>query len=211
MKALRNLHLDLQACVLEDRLLPVIANLGVIVLTPSGYVLTTPMPVFTAYFGGTAGGTPIPTSFSMTGFGISSVQPGNSTGNPSLATAGTTATGGGGGQTISVGSGANDASAPNIPVVTRNTIANDALNPAPSIGRASGDQSPVLPTGQSYRGGVPVTPPVQPEPESPGESSSYSPSQGPVDSSPIRLAGALPRRPSDVSGHSMKTLASGMS
>ena len=40
----RMFHPDLQACELEDRLLPVIANLGVIVLTTSGYVLMTPAP-----------------------------------------------------------------------------------------------------------------------------------------------------------------------
>ena len=36
MNSLRKLHLDLQACELEDRLLPVVANLGVIVLTTGG-------------------------------------------------------------------------------------------------------------------------------------------------------------------------------
>ena len=44
MKSLRKFHPDLQACELEDRLLPVIANLGVIVLTTGGYVLTIPSP-----------------------------------------------------------------------------------------------------------------------------------------------------------------------
>ena len=119
MKPLRKFHPDLQACELEDRLLPVIANLGVIVLTTGGYVLMIPSP-----------GIAIPTSFFMTGSGgISSIQPGNNTGVPSLAATGTAGSSGGAGVTITVGSGANDATAASIPLVTRNTIANDALNP----------------------------------------------------------------------------------
>jgi hypothetical protein len=163
MKPLRNCHPDLQACELEDRLLPVIANLGVIVLTTSGYVLMTPFPGASAYPGGSPGGTAIPTAFFMTGSGgISSIQPGNITGVPGLAAAGTAGSSGGASATITVGSGANDATAATIPLVTRNTIANDALNPPPLIGRPSGDRSPILPSGQFYRGGVPVTAPAPP-------------------------------------------------
>jgi hypothetical protein len=91
--------------------------------------------------------------------------------------------------TISVGSGANDATA-SIPLVTRNTIANDALNPAPLIGRASGDRSPILPAGQSYRGGFPVTAPAPPTSGAPGGTPNRSLGNRPVDSSPIRLGGA---------------------
>ena len=47
--------------------------------------------------------------------------------------------------TILVGSGANDIVAPIIPPVTRNTIANDAVNADALIGRVSGDRSDVLP------------------------------------------------------------------
>lgn len=36
---------DVNDCVLEDRLAPAIANLGVIVLTTGGYMLLTPFPV----------------------------------------------------------------------------------------------------------------------------------------------------------------------
>src|SRR5271155_973064 len=39
MNPFRKFHPDLQACELEDRLLPVIANLSVIVLTTGGYTL----------------------------------------------------------------------------------------------------------------------------------------------------------------------------
>ena len=44
MNAVRKFHPDLPACVLEERVLPVITNLGVIVLTTGGYVLITPYP-----------------------------------------------------------------------------------------------------------------------------------------------------------------------
>src|SRR5262249_58960718 len=106
--------------------------------------------------------------------------------------------------TITVGSGANDASAPIITLVTRNTIANDALNPAPRIGRDSGDRSPVLPAGQVYRGGFPEAAPVSeeaPEPEAIG-----IPNQGPVDA-PIRPGAARHRLSSDASVESIKSLA----
>ena len=137
---------DLRACVLEDRLVPVIPNLGLgaIVLTTGGYVLASAFP-----------GVAIPASFVMTGsVGISGMQPGNGTGVPGQAATSPTGSNGGAAATIVVGSGANDAVAPIIPLVTRNTIANDALNAAPLIGRVSMDRSDVLPPGQVYRGGV---------------------------------------------------------
>ena len=81
--------------------------------------------------------------------------------------------------TILVGSGADDASAPVIPPVTRNTIANDTVNPTPKIGRVSMDRSEVLSPGQVYRSGVST------------EASNQPPDQGtderPVDPLPIRL------------------------
>jgi hypothetical protein len=208
MKPLRKFHLDLHACELEDRLLPVIANLGVIVLTTGGYVLLTPYPGAAASPGGSPGGAPIPTSFFITGSGgISSMQPGNINGIPGLAVTGTAGSSGGAGATISVGSGANNAAAPSISLVTRNTIANDALNPRPNIGSPSGYRSPVLPAGQFYRGGFAETAPAPPSSETPGAQSSRSPNQSPVESSPIRLGGAPPRLPFDASGASMKTRA----
>jgi hypothetical protein len=207
MNSLRKFHPDLHACELEDRVLPVIANLGVIVLTTGGYVLTIPFPGVAASTGGQPGSTAIPTSVYMTGSGaISSIQPGNITGVPNLAATGTAGPSGGAGVTITFGSGTNDATAASIPLVTRNTIANDALNPPPRIGLPSGDRSPVLPAGQFYQGGVPRSAPAPPASETPVGQSSQSPMQRPVDSPPIRLGGAAPRRPSDLSGNSMTAL-----
>ena len=203
MNLLRKFHPDLQACELEDRLLPVLADLGVIVLTTGGYVLIFPSPSL-------LGGTPVPTSFIMTvSGGISSIQPGNITGIPSLAATGTAGSSGSAGATITVGSGANDPNVASIPLVTHNTVANDALNSAPLIGRPSGDRSSVLPAGQFYRGDVPETAPAPSSSETPGEQSSRSPNQTPVDSSPIRQGDAPRRLPSDVSGHSRGTLGVG--
>jgi hypothetical protein len=211
MNPLLKFHPELQACELEDRLLPVISNVGLIALTTGGYVLLTPSPGALAYPGGSPGGTAIPTSFSITGSGgLFSVQPGNITGIPGLAATGTAGPSGGAGATINGGSGANDPTALNIPLVTRNTIANDALVPRPQIGRPSGDRSPVLPVGQFYRGGVPETVPARPSSETPGQQSSRSLRQSPVDSTPIRLRGAPPRVPSDVAGNLMKALGDRM-
>jgi hypothetical protein len=202
MNALRKFHPDLQACELEDRLLPVIANVGVIVLTTGGYVLMTPNP------GGSPGGSAIPTSFSITGSGgISSMQPGNFAGIPGLATTAASGSSGSIGATINVGSGANDPTAVSIPLVTRNTIANDALVSRPQIGRPSGDGSPVLPVGQFYRGGVRETVPGRPSSETPGRQSSWSPRQSPVDSTAIRQGSAAARPTSDVSVPSMRPVA----
>lgn len=199
MSALRKLHLDLEACELEDRLLPVIANVGVIVLTTSGYVLTLPSPGASA----NAGGTALPTSFFMTGAGgISGIQPGNPTGVAGLAVTAAAGSSGGTGGTV-VLSGANDPDAVSISLVTRNTIANDALNAAPRIGGPSGDRSPVLPAGQIYRGGVPAPVPVPPPSGILGEQSSRSP----VESAPIRPVGAPARLPWEISGNLMTARA----
>jgi hypothetical protein len=67
-----------------------------------------------------------------------------------------------------------------------------------------------LPPGQFYRGGVPETAPARPSSETAGVPSRRSPSQSPVDSSPIRLSGPPPRLSSDLSGHSMKINAGRM-
>jgi hypothetical protein len=162
---------DLRASVLEDRLVPVIPNLGLgaIVLTTGGYVLTSAFP-----------GIAIPASFVMTGSaGISGMQPGNGTGAPGLGTTAPTGSNGGAAGTISVGSGANDAGAPIIDLVTRNTIANDALNAAPLIGRVVRDRSDVLPSDQVYRHGLPATAPGGDSPEVPGEQAGQDPGEGP--------------------------------
>jgi hypothetical protein len=219
----RKFHPELQACELEDRLVPVISNLGTIVLTTGGYVLLNPFPGASSTPGSSSSGTAIPTSFSMTGSGgISSVQPGNSTGIPGLAatatagatggtdgsSGGTAGSSGGGGATINVGSGGNNATAAvSIPVVNRNTIANDAVNPVPQTVRPSGDGSPVLPAGQVYRGGVPQTVPTPPSSETPGGQPNRSPGQNPVDYSSPNPLGAAPAHPTpDFSGDSIKAL-----
>jgi hypothetical protein len=190
MKAHLKYRPDLQDCVLEDRLVPVIPNelggllapvvpnLGPIVLTPAGYVLMSSFP-----------GIAIPVSFVVTGSGgISSMQPGNGTGNRGAAS------------TIVVGSGANDAVGTIIPLVTRNTIANDAPNAAPLIGGVFGDRSDVLPPGQVYRGGLPVSASGGVSTEASGRRSGPNPDERPVDPLPIRLRSRPHRLPSGASG-----------
>jgi hypothetical protein len=200
MKAPRNYRPDLRACELEDRLLPVIANLGVIALTTSGLSLVTPFPGAVGSASGSPGsgggstgtaasvsGAAIPTSLYITGRnGISTFAPGNITGNPAIGGA-TTGPASGPGGTIQVGSGADDASAPIIPPVTRNTIVNDAVNAAPVIGGASGDRSAVLPPGQSYRDGVPVNGPAGVSTKAPGPPAGPQPDEKPADPLRIRL------------------------
>ena len=204
MNPFRKFLPDLRTCELEDRLLPAIANVGVIVLTTGGYVLLVPSPGALAYPTGSQGGT----SFSTMGFGgASSTQPGNINGIPGLAMIGTPGSSGGAGATINVSSGATDATNLNIPLVTRNTIANDALVPRPQIGRPAGDGSPILPPGEFYRGGVPVIAPVPPSSELPDDQVSRSPRLTPVDSTAIRLRSAPPRVPADILGGYMKALA----
>jgi hypothetical protein len=86
------------------------------------------------------------------------------------------------GQSVSFDSGsvANDPATQNIPLVTRNTIANDALNPLPRIGLLSGDQSPILPPGQFYRGGFPEITPDPPKLATPAETPIRYPSWIPI-------------------------------
>jgi hypothetical protein len=190
MKAQLKYCPDLRDCVLEDRLVPVIPNelgnllapvvpnLSAIVLTPAGYVLMSSFP-----------GIAIPVSFVVTGSGgISSMQPGNGTGNRGAAS------------TIVVGSGANDAVGTIIPLVTRNTIANDAPNAAPLIGGVFGDRSDVLPPGQVYRGGLPVSASGGVSTEASGRRSGPNPDERPVDPLPIRLRSRPHRLPSGASG-----------
>jgi hypothetical protein len=195
MKALLKLRPDLRACELEDRLLPASPNVGSFVLMPFGYVLITPFPGAAVGIGGGLGGAAIPPAFIVTGSGgISSMQPGNSTGVPGLATPAPTGSNGGAAATISVGSGANDASAPIIDLVTRNTIANDALNAAPVIGRVSGDRSAVLSPGQVYRSGLPETAAGGVSTEVSGQRAAQDPGQGPIKALPTRLQ-SRPHRP----------------
>ena len=164
MNSLRKLHLDLRACELEDRLLPVVANLGMIVLSTGGHVLLIPRsrtPAarlaappsprqspsrasagYSILSRATAPASPVwpprerPDRAGVREWRSPSARP------PAIATA-------------------------SIPLVTRNTIANDALNPPPRIGRLSADQSPVLPVGEFYRGGFPENAPARPLPAPP--------------------------------------------
>src|SRR4051794_10373733 len=97
---------DLTDCILEDRSLLATPNLGILILTQSGYALITPFPGANSSAAGSLGGSggssgsangvsgvPIPTSLFVTGSGgISSLRPGNITGISSLngGTAGST-------------------------------------------------------------------------------------------------------------------------
>ena len=128
MKRSRVFRPGLQAAALENRVLPASAIPGTIVLTTGGYVLTTSSPGAAldpgSAPGGGVSGALFSTSLYVTGSGgISSLQPGNLTGVANLGAAGTTGASGGAGATIAVGSGANDATAPSSPLVTRNTVA----------------------------------------------------------------------------------------
>jgi len=105
-------------------------------------------------------GVPIPTSLYVTGNGgISSLKPGNITGVPSLA--GGALAAGAASATVQIGSGSDDASAPQTNnVVTRNTVADPTQRPLITLigGPTSASSSPVLPPGQSYRDTAPVPP-----------------------------------------------------
>jgi hypothetical protein len=171
---------DLAECVLEDRALLATPNLGIIILTSSGYALVTPFPGANSSAGGSLGsngpsggsasgvsGVPIPTGLFITGSGgISSLRPGNITGVPSLG--GTTSASGGAGASVQVGSGADDANAPisnsssSINPVSRNFFADPMQRPILTQigGSISASSSPVLPPGQSYRDTAPVPPPM---------------------------------------------------
>jgi hypothetical protein len=171
---------DLAECILEDRALLATPNLGIIILTSSGYALITPFPGANTSAGGSLGsngpgggsassvsGVPIPTSLFITGSGgISSLRPGNITGVPSLG--GGAATAAGAVASIQVGSGADEANAPagnsssSISLVSRNVVADPLQRPGliQIGGPTSTSSSPVLPPGQSYRDTAPVPPPM---------------------------------------------------
>ncbi len=112
---------DLMECMLEDRIVPAgpMNNLGIIIQTTSGLALVTPFPGainMAAMAGGSSGsvaqsvsGTLFPTGIYLTGTrGISSMMPGNMTGNPAVL--GVLGPNGGVNETIEVGSGAEEAS-----------------------------------------------------------------------------------------------------
>ena len=175
---------DLMNCVLEERALLAIANLGIIVLTTSGLSLVTPFPGASSSTSGSLGssgpssgsaasvsGLPQPTSIYITGSGgLSSLKPGNLTGLPSLAAG---AGAGAAGATVSgiVGSGADTAGGPTNVIgnggATNNvvglfTVADPTQRPTFTFigGPSTSTNSPVLPPGQTYRDSAPVPPPV---------------------------------------------------
>lgn len=192
---------DLDDCWLEDRLTPIVPNLGVIVLTTGGYMLiipfpgafTTPASLGTGLFANSSpglSGTPYNLPYFMLGgSGISSSIPGNITGFPGLG-AGGPAGSTGPAMEIDVGSGANDASAPVIPVVTRNTVAYDQLNPPPLIGGQPDTTAPLLPP-------PPLPAPAPSPPPSTGTSTGPSmPPPGSSLSGPfVRFPSMFPRNP----------------
>jgi hypothetical protein len=202
MKARWNYRPDLRDCELEDRLVPATPNLGATVLTTGGYVLLlSPFPVIASDPYGDSGGPGFLTPSAMNGSaGVFGLLPGNSAGVPSLAATAPTGSNAGAAVTIMVGSGTNDAGAANIPPVTRNTIANDALTAAPVIGRLSGDQSAVLPPEQIYRDDLPVTSTVGFSWEVPVQPAAQEPAQAAVNPLPLRIG----RRP-----HGLASGASG--
>jgi hypothetical protein len=167
---------DLVECMLEERYLLAIPNLGLIVPTTSGYVLLTPFPGANSSGAGSLGsngpggasaasvsGTPIPFGFFITGAGgISSMRPGNLTGIASFSSSEYGAEGGA--LSIKVGSGSDDAASSNggapTAVVSRNTVADPTagvLPPAATTSSSASD-SGVLPAGQTYRDTAPVAP-----------------------------------------------------
>jgi hypothetical protein len=209
MRARWNYRPDLRACELEDRLVPAIPDLGATVLTAGGYVLLlSPFPVIAADPFGQSGGAGFLTPSAMSGSaGVAGLLPGTSAGVPGLATTAPTGSNGGGAVTIVVGSGANDSGAANIPPVTHNTIANDALSAAPVIGRASGDRSAVLPPDQIYRGGLPVTATVGFSLEVPDQRVAQDPAQAPADPLPLRIRRRPHRLASGASGNLIRSHA----
>jgi hypothetical protein len=209
MKALLKCRPDVRACELEDRLMPANPDPGAIVPTPGGYVLLlSPFPVIATDPFGESAGPGFLTPSVISGYaGVYGLLPGNSAGVPGLATTAPTGSNGRAAATIIVGSGADEASAPIITPVTRNTIANDAVNPAPVIGRASGDRSAVLPPELVYRGEWPVTAPGGVRAEVPGRPGGSDPGERPADPLRIRPRKTLHRLPSDSSGNLVKSNA----
>jgi hypothetical protein len=172
MKRDWSLKPNLMDCILEQRIAPAIANLATIVLTTSGFTLTTPFPGASNSASSTTvstsaqsvSGAAVPTSFYVTGNrGISSFTPGNFTGNANVSTGGTLGGTGGVAVSIQVGSGSDDASA-SAPSSSRNAPG-DAGATAPILAyigsTSSGSGTPVLPAGQTY------TPPPAPVPALP--------------------------------------------
>jgi hypothetical protein len=187
MKREREFRPDLNECMLEGRIAPAIPNLGTIVQTTNGLVLSTPFPgaVNIGSLGGgptstgtaaSVSGAAFPTSIYVTGtHGISTFMPGNFTGNLSLA--GLTGTTAQVHEVVAVGSGADVASTPTTPTVTRNTVGMGTPNPVLAfIGPAPlGSGSGGLPAGKSGSDAMPTTPAPQAQAPQPGSQTPGSP------------------------------------
>ena len=179
MNSRLSLRPDLNECVLEDRLLPVIANFGTILLTQSGLTFLIPFPGANTSAAGSLGssgpsggssssvsGVPVPTSLYVTGTaGISSLRPGNITGVPSLAAG--VAGPGGISVTIQVGSGADTSDGPTAGgatnnVVGRATVADPTQRPAYALigGPLASSSTTTDSTTQTYQDNAPVPPPT---------------------------------------------------
>jgi hypothetical protein len=191
MKRSWDLKPNLLDCILEQRIAPAIANLGVIVVTTSGLSLVTPFPGASNNASGSGGtqttaasvsGAAIPTSFYITGTrGISSFTPGNFTGNPSVGGA-IVGSNGGPSLSIQVGSGADEDGGP-APAASRSNQGYGGA-PAPTlayIGQvSSGSGSTIAPSGQSTQSLPPtgVVIPGSPTGTSPGGNMPMTPQFG---------------------------------
>lgn len=214
MKRSWELKPNLLDCILEERIAPAIANLGVIALTTSGLSLVTPFPGASNSSSGSLGsgstgqssaasvsGAAMPTSFYITGSrGISTFTPGNFTGNPAIGGAVTGA--GGVNLTIQVGSGADEAGGSSPSASSSRLTGADNGQTAPImayIGQvSSSSSSSVLPAGQTTQtqsAPVPSLPPIgvvipgSPGGTSPGMSSPMNPVGGPQMGAPTLMPG----------------------
>jgi hypothetical protein len=214
MKRSWELKPNLLDCILEERIAPAIANLGVIALTTSGLSLVTPFPGASNSSSGSLGssstgqssaasvsGAAMPTSFYITGSrGISTFMPGNFTGNPAIGGAVTGA--GGVSLTIQVGSGADEAGGSSPSASSARSTGADNGQTAPVlayIGQvSSSSSSSVLPAGQTTQtqsAPVPSLPPIgvvipgSPSGTSPGMSSPMNPMGGPQMGAPTLMPG----------------------
>jgi hypothetical protein len=141
MKRSWDLKPNLRDCILEERIVPAFNNFGIVILTTSGLSLVTPFPGASNNASGSGGssntaasvsGAAQPTSLYVTGNrGVSSLAPGNFTGNPSVGGGAAIGTSGGVSVTIQVGSGADQAGGP-----VSTTQASSRTNPADNGNRA---------------------------------------------------------------------------
>jgi hypothetical protein len=140
MKRSWDLKPNLLDCMLEERIVPAFNNFGIVILTTNGLALVTPFPGASNNASGSGGssntaasvsGAAQPTSLYLTGNrGVSSLAPGNFTGNPSVGGA-VVGSSGGVSLSIKVGSGADEAGGP-----VSATPASSRTNPADNGNRA---------------------------------------------------------------------------